>query len=70
MTWEQIYEGRFFEGKIPKQYGIQAIPATYLVDGDRGEILAMGDDLRGERLAKTVESRWRRKGSSCLPPLL
>jgi peroxiredoxin len=55
MAWEQIYDGRFFDAKIAKQYGIQAIPATYLVDGDTGKILAMGADLRGERLAKTIE---------------
>jgi thiol-disulfide isomerase/thioredoxin len=55
MVWEQVYDGNFFDAKIAKQYGIKAIPATYLVDGDTGKILAMGDDLRGERLAGTIE---------------
>ncbi|MGV3614571.1 MAG: TlpA family protein disulfide reductase [Fimbriimonas sp.] len=55
MTWEQIYDGNFFDSKLAKQYGIKSIPATYLVDGDTGKILAMGNDLRGERLAATIE---------------
>jgi thiol-disulfide isomerase/thioredoxin len=55
MTWEQVYDGNYFDARIAKQYGIRAIPATYLVDGDTGKILAMGDQLRGERLAPTIE---------------
>lgn len=55
MTWEQVYDGNYFDAKIAKQYGIKAIPATYLVDGDTGRILAMGDDLRGAKLETTIE---------------
>lgn len=55
MTWEQVYDGNYFDAKLAKQYGIKAIPATYLVDGDTGKILAMGDELRGERLQVTVK---------------
>jgi thiol-disulfide isomerase/thioredoxin len=55
MTWEQVYDGNYFDARVAKQYGIRAIPATYLVDGDTGKILAMGDELRGERLAPTIE---------------
>jgi thiol-disulfide isomerase/thioredoxin len=55
MTWEQVYDGNYFDAKIAKQYGIKAIPATYLVDGDTGRILAQGDDLRGAKLEATLE---------------
>ena len=55
MTWEQVYDGNYFDSKVAKRYGIKAIPATYLVDGDTGKILAMGDELRGTKLAATLE---------------
>lgn len=54
MTWEQIYDGKAWQAAIAQQYGIKAIPATYLVDGDTGEILAISDALRGESLDATV----------------
>jgi len=54
MTWDQIYDGKFFEAAIAKQYKIAAIPVAYLVDGDTGKILASGDDLRGAKLEATL----------------
>lgn len=55
MTWDQIYDGGYFDAAIAKRYRIQAIPAAYLVDGDTGRILASGDDARGERLGPAIE---------------
>jgi thiol-disulfide isomerase/thioredoxin len=55
MPWEQIYDGKYFEARIAKQYGIKAIPATYLVDGDTGQILAVGDGARAEKLGPAIE---------------
>jgi thiol-disulfide isomerase/thioredoxin len=52
MPWPQVYA----EGPaIAASYGVSAIPAAFLVDGDTGKILASGDDLRGEALSRTVE---------------
>ncbi|HZL35203.1 MAG TPA: TlpA disulfide reductase family protein [Tepidisphaeraceae bacterium] len=55
MTWPQVYDGKFWQAQIAQKYGIQSIPAAFLVDGDTGKILAAGNALRGESLAKT----WR-----------
>jgi thiol-disulfide isomerase/thioredoxin len=55
MTWPQIYDGDAWKGKLVKEFGIKAIPATYLVDGDTGKIVAMLSQLRGPQLEQTVK---------------
>jgi thiol-disulfide isomerase/thioredoxin len=54
MVWDQIYDGKGFAARIAQQYGIKAIPATYLVDGDTGKILAAGQQARGENLEASI----------------
>jgi thiol-disulfide isomerase/thioredoxin len=51
MTWQQYYDGKYWENKLAVKYGVQSIPATYLLDGE-GKIL--GKDLRGEKLEEAV----------------
>ena len=58
MPWEQIYDGT---ESISRAYLVTGIPAAYLVDGDSGELLAMGEALRGPALHKTIEQHLRRK---------
>jgi peroxiredoxin len=55
MPWPQIYDGKFWQADIAKQYYIQSIPHAFLVDGDTGTILAEGDDIRGDKLAPAIE---------------
>jgi thiol-disulfide isomerase/thioredoxin len=55
MTWPQVYDGKFWEARIAQLYGIQSIPAAFLVDGDTGIVIASGNALRGENLAKTLD---------------
>jgi peroxiredoxin len=52
MTWAQYFDGKGWGNKLAVQYGITAIPATYLLDGE-GKIIAK--DLRGEALTTAVE---------------
>ena len=52
MPWPQYFDGQGWQNKVAKQYGIQSIPATYLIDRE-GKIIASG--LRGEALAEAVE---------------
>lgn len=47
MTWAQFFDGQMWSNKLAKRYGIQSIPATYLLDGE-GKII--GKDLRGDQL--------------------
>ncbi len=52
MSWPQIYT----DGPaIAATFGVSAIPALFLVDGDTGAILASGDELHGDALLRTID---------------
>jgi peroxiredoxin len=51
MTWRQYFDGLVWQNKLAVKYGINSIPATFLLDG-KGTII--GRDLRGEALDKAV----------------
>ena len=51
MTWPQFFDGNYWQNKLAVKYGVNSIPATYLLDG-QGTII--GKDLRGEELDKAV----------------
>ncbi len=52
MTWQQYFDGLGWESKLGKKYGVNSIPATYLLDGD-GKIVAK--NLRGPALERELE---------------
>jgi peroxiredoxin len=54
MPWMQIYDGGYWESKLPRQFGVNSIPATYLLDGE-GVIIAK--DLRGPELDRELTRR-------------
>ena len=58
MKWPQYFDGKGWETKLAQDYGIQGIPATFLVDGD-GTIVAT--DLRGDDLSAAVEKALAKK---------
>jgi peroxiredoxin len=51
MTWPQFFDGQGWQNKLAQQYGINSIPATFLLDGE-GKIIAK--DLRGDALEQAV----------------
>lgn len=51
MTWPQYFDGEMWNNKLATKYGIQAIPATFLLDKE-GKII--GKDLRGPELTEAV----------------
>jgi len=51
MTWPQFFDGNGWQNKLAQQYGVNSIPATYLLDRE-GKIVAK--DLRGEKLEAAV----------------
>jgi thiol-disulfide isomerase/thioredoxin len=51
MTWPQFFDGQGWQNKLAVNYGIESIPATYLLDGN-GKII--GRDLRGDELTQAV----------------
>jgi thiol-disulfide isomerase/thioredoxin len=51
MAWRQYFDGQAWDNKLAVKYGIESIPATFLLDGG-GKII--GKDLRGEELEQAV----------------
>ena len=51
MPWAQYFDGKGWGNKLAQKYGVQSIPATYLIDR-QGTII--GKDLRGEELEEAV----------------
>ena len=51
MTWPQYFDGKGWQNKLAEKYGIEAIPTTFLLDGE-GKIIEK--DLRGPELEKAV----------------
>jgi thiol-disulfide isomerase/thioredoxin len=51
MTWPQYFDGQGWSNKLAAKYGIESIPATFLLDGN-GKII--GKDLRGDELTQAV----------------
>jgi thiol-disulfide isomerase/thioredoxin len=54
MPWAQFYDGKYWDNKLSKQYGIHSIPATFLLDGE-GRVIAK--NLRGAALEAELEKR-------------
>jgi thiol-disulfide isomerase/thioredoxin len=51
MPWQQFCDEKRWSNKLVQKYGVQSIPATFLLDGD-GKII--GRNLRGEALEQAV----------------
>lgn len=51
MPWPQFFDGLYWSNKLAVKYGVNSIPATYLLDGE-GKII--GKNLRGEALEQAV----------------
>jgi peroxiredoxin len=58
MTWQQYFDGLMWQNKLAAKYGVNSIPATYLLDG-KGVII--GKDLRGEDLEQAVANALAKK---------
>jgi thiol-disulfide isomerase/thioredoxin len=51
MSWRHHFDGKGWQNEVAQLYGVQSIPATYLIGPD-GKVVAVG--LRGESLGKEV----------------
>jgi thiol-disulfide isomerase/thioredoxin len=58
MTWPQYFDGKGWQTKLAGQYGLNSIPATYLLDA-QGKIIAR--DLRGDDLEEAVAAALKKK---------
>jgi thiol-disulfide isomerase/thioredoxin len=52
MTWRHFYDGKGWGNQVSKSYGINSIPATYLLDRD-GNVFRVG--VRGPALHAAIE---------------
>ncbi len=52
MSWVQYFDGKGWGNKLAAKYGVNSIPATYLLDGE-GKII--GKDLRGTALEEALK---------------
>ena len=58
LKWKQYFDGKGWQNKLAQEYGINSIPATYLLDRT-GKII--GRDLRGEDLEVAVAKALEKK---------
>ena len=58
MTWPQYFDGLAWGNKLAVKYGVNSIPATYLLDGQG---LIIGKDLSGEALEQAVAKALAKK---------
>jgi peroxiredoxin len=58
MPWQQYFDGKGWGNKLAQQYGVNSIPATYLLDRE-GKIIGKG--LRGEKLEEAVAAALAKK---------
>ncbi|XVJ58551.1 MAG: TlpA family protein disulfide reductase [Tepidisphaera sp.] len=61
MSWLHIHDTN---SAISRLYAVTSIPRAFLVDGDTGVIIAAGNDMRGDALAKTIEKAIKDKQAS------
>lgn len=58
MTWPQFFDGQGWSNKLAAKYGIDSIPATFLLNGE-GKII--GRDLRDDALQTAVAKALAKK---------
>jgi peroxiredoxin len=58
ITWAQYFDGKGWQNALAQKYGVQSIPATYLLDR-QGVII--GKDLRGDDLEQAVTQALAKK---------
>lgn len=51
MSWQQYFDGKGWHNELAVKFGVNSIPATYLLDGE-GKII--GKDLRGPALEEAL----------------
>ena len=58
MIWPQFCDGKYWQNKLAVKYGVESIPATYLLDSQG---IIIGKDLRGEDLDQAVAKALAKK---------
>ena len=59
--WRHVYDQKDWSGPLVEAYLVRGIPNPILIGRD-GSLAGMGEDLRGENLAKAIEAALEKKG--------
>jgi len=65
LTWQQVSDLQGWESTVAALYGVQSIPANFLIDPN-GKIIAV--DLRGDHLEKTLDEKLVTVAAVATPP--
>jgi alkyl hydroperoxide reductase subunit AhpC len=52
MNWIHVSDLKYWDNEVAKLYGVNSIPANFLIDCATGKIIASG--LRGEKLQQKI----------------
>jgi peroxiredoxin len=52
IQWPQVCDGLGWKAAIGQLYNVHSIPATFLIDGDSGKVIAVG--IRGAALEPAI----------------
>ncbi len=55
MPWKHAFIEGGFQNPLSEAYGVKGIPKPLLIGPD-GKVVASGNDLRGEKLERTLET--------------
>jgi thiol-disulfide isomerase/thioredoxin len=67
MPWPQIADGQFWKAALAQKYDVHSIPASWLIDGTTGLVVAEKAELRGAALRDTVDRCLKNLGK---PPVV
>ncbi len=54
MSWDQVFDDA---PALSQKYGARAVPTSFLVDGDTGQVLAQKREIRRDDLGKVIEAQ-------------
>lgn len=65
MVWEQVIRDN---QQLAAHFGVEGIPALFLLDPERMQIVAAGHELRGALLSKTLRKHLTHQASAAVEP--
>lgn len=68
ITWPQYYQGKFWDGDFSRSWGINAIPAVFVVDTDGKLAAILGSEKIKDQLEQIVPALLKQKGRKSTTP--
>jgi thiol-disulfide isomerase/thioredoxin len=61
ITWPQYYQGKVWDGDFSRSWGINAMPAAFVVDGDGNLATILGGEKLTDQLARIIPQLLQKK---------